>query len=708
MASMSAYLDDFGKISIWLNKNFYGGRTDNFWLIGPGGNINELIVSGVEEHENSVRYDLIAPANMHFGVDYQVRETHGLIQPLKVRLIVNTDEFNRMFYYDGTDLGNTYHAAYTDFALWAPTAVTITLQVKNHGTIGTYAMRRSEKGVWRVRVNGDLQHATYVYLIERNGKVVRSLDPYALSSTGNAWESAVIDLEKINTVTKVTPTENHATGVDAVIYETSVRDMTANPFTGTRTHGKYSSLCEEGTTYKDLPTGLSYLSQLGVTHVQLLPVHDFVTVDEFHPNLNYNWGYDPMQYLSLEGSYSDDPDNPYARMMEFRTLVKKMHEHNMKVNMDVVFNHTYGVDESCFHATVPYYYYRYNSSGFLSNGTFCGNDFASEAPMARKYLIHVLRTFIELYDVDGFRFDLMGILDVDTMNAIRTSCSELKNDVMIYGEGWDLPTVLDWTKKANIYNQNKMPEIGHFNDYFRDVVKGKTSDDQKYERGYVTGDMSQAFSMLSALSANVMAEPLFRRFESPVQSINNIETHDNSTVWDKMHACCGNEDRETRRKRQKMMILSLFVAQGVPFMHAGLEFCGTKDDHSNSYNAGDNINQMNWERAIYYRDVIEYTKKAIALRKKYSQFRFHTTQEIYDHVKLSETDFGIVFYDINMADTENDCNVVRVLFNPSFDGRHYDFEPGWRVIFDENGDTHAEENSHVYLPPLSAIVLARK
>ena len=707
MPAMYAYLDDYGKITLWMNKNFYGGKSENFWLIADGGFISDLMVSGVEEHDSAVKYDLTIPADLKFGTDYRVRESHGLIVPLEVRMIVSREEFNRNYYYDGDDLGAVYHPLHTDFALWAPTAVSVTLQVNMDGRNRVYPMDRTDHGVWRMSVIGDLKHALYVYLIERNGRVVRSLDPYALSSTGNGWASAVIDPQEVYQVPSVR-VPGEISGVDAVIYETNVRDMTSSLLTGTSKHGTFEALSEEGTTYKGMPTGLDYLASLGVTHIQLMPVLDYCTVDEYHPEKNYNWGYDPAQYLSLEGSYSSDPKDPYARMKEMRAMVAAMHAKGLRVNLDVVFNHMYDVDSSCFNETVPYYYFRYNESGFLSNGSYCGNDFASETPMGRKYLIHVIEILMKLYDVDGFRFDLMGVLDVDTMNAIRNKAVSIKPDAMIYGEGWDMPTVLDWKKKANITNQNVMPGIGHFNDYYRDIVKGKTSDDQKYERGYITGDLGQAFSMLSALAGNTQKEPLFYRFDSPDQSINGIETHDNSTVWDKMHACCGNEDRETRKKRQKMMILSVLISQGVPFLHAGVEYCGTKNDNSNSYNAGDAINQMDWERAEYNQDVISYTRKCIALRKKYPEFRFHTSQEILDHVHLQVADGGFVFYEIVLDDPANGISAIRCLFNPSFDDRWYDFHEGdWKVIFDENGNSNEEKSGHIHVPPLSIIITAR-
>lgn len=706
MASMYAYLDDFGKITIMMDRNFYGGKSESFYITADKGYMSELIISNVEEYPQQVKYVLTCPAGLSGETQYLIREHHGLSVPLRKRMIVRTKQFNTRYEYDGDDLGAVYHRMHTDFALWSPVASAVILRITLGGKVRAYPMERDNFGVWRVSIIGDYRNATYKYLVTRNGETVEILDPYAYSSTGNGGASAVIDLEEVMKVPSC-PLRDECCGTDAIIYEASVRDMTSNPLTGTMESGTFEALTEEGTKMRDLPTGLDYLASLGVTHVQLMPVMDFATVDEYHPRKNYNWGYDPAQYLTPEGSYSSDPDDPYARMKELRAMVASFHRHDMRVVLDVVFNHMYGVEGSPFDGAVPYYYFRYNNGAYLSNGSYCGNDFSSEQPMARRYIIHVLKELVRIYDVDGFRFDLMGILDYETMNMIRDELKQIKPDIMIYGEGWDMPTMLDGQMKATIANQAKMPHIGHFNDYFRDVAKGKTSDDQKYARGYLTGDLGLAFSMLSALTANVIDSPYFKRFETPDQSINGMETHDNSTVWDKMHACCGNEDRMTRYRRHKLMVSSTLVSQGIPFIHAGMEFCGTKNDNSNSYNAGDDINQMDWLRAEFNREMIEYTKKCIAMRRKYKAFRLRTAEEIREHVKVSVSEGGVVFYDIHYDDPITDTNMIRVLINPSFDVKYYTFEPEWRVILDEDGNEAKTPGGNIHLNSLALLVMVK-
>lgn len=706
MPAMHAYADDFGVITIWMKSSFYGGRSDYFYLTSRQGLYMDLIIKSVEDHPDAVKYLLTTPADLPFGIDYRLHESHGLSVPVEMRLICQKPFFTKEFMYDGNDLGPIYHPLYTLFSVWAPTAVSVILKLDNRGSRTAHPMTRTDHGVWRARVNGDLRHATYTYLVNRNGQVRETLDPYALSSTANGHASAVIDPNLVPH-THIPCSTKINSAVDAIIYECSVRDMTSSAHSGTSTHGTFDALCEENTSWKGHPTGMSYLASLGVTHVQLMPVLDFVTVDEEHPSRNYNWGYDPAQYLTVEGSYSSDPDDPYARMKELRMLVDTFHRHDMRVTLDVVFNHMYDVDSSPFQCLTPYYWFRYNDSGYLSNGSYCGNDLSSTQPMVRKYFVDVCTKLMDLYDVDGFRFDLMGVLDVDTMNAIHDAVKARKPDALLYGEGWDMPTMLAPEDKACIVNQNRMPDIGHFNDYFRDTVKGRTSDDQKYAQGYITGDLGMAFGMCSAVTGNVIGDPYFYRFDSPCKTINGTETHDNATSWDKMRACCSSENHDTRLLRQKMLLAATLFSIGVPFLHAGQEFCGTKNNVSNSYNAGDGINQMDWDRAIQNQEIVAYTRRAIALRREYKAFHYATQKEVCDNVHVSVMDGNVVVCDIHCPDPEHACTDVRILYNPSYDNREYGSADEWQVIFDHDGNPQAQKSSVIYVPGLSVIVAVK-
>ena len=705
---MEAFLDDFGLVQVIVSKNYYNGQISSFYLTAEDGTYSDCVIRGVEEHEREIRYSLTIPAVFHFGQLYTLHENHGSEVPLKIRHIVRKAEFDRQFTYHGDDLGFRYTKDSTTFALWAPTAVHVYLRLIDHQKRSVMVMmNRGEKGVFRTRVNGDLKHYLYVYLIERDGIMVETIDPYGFSSDANGKHSAVIDTAQILAIQDDGKLPVLDTAADAVIYECSVRDMTSSKDTGTSTHGKFISLTETGTSWKLNPTGLDYLAGLGVTHLQLQPVMDFMTVDELHADRGYNWGYDPQQFFALEGSYSTKPNDPYSRVLEFKKMVTAIHAKGMRVVLDVVFNHMYDVGKSSFDKVVPYYYYRYNENGWMSNGSWCGNDLDSTRPMMRKLYLDVIRNYIKFYNVDGFRFDLMGILDVDTMNEIYRQARNIKPDVLIYGEGWDMPTALSETEKARIYNQHRMPGIGHFNDTFRDVAKGRTSDDSKYDKGYLTGNLDMAFDMCSVLTGNTLGDPYFRRFDSPVQSINALETHDNATIWDKMHACCGEEPREVRLKRQKLMIAATLVAQGIPFLHAGMEFCGTKQDNSNSYNAGDVINQMNWDRMILNYDMVRYTQRMIQLRRNWKAFRLDTAALVEKYVHFSIVEGGVILYDIDYNDVHHQSAGVRVIINPSLDERRFHFEHEYSIIADENGLPQEGEQAEIYVPRCSTLVLSR-
>ncbi|MBR3202534.1 MAG: type I pullulanase, partial [Solobacterium sp.] len=444
---MEAFLDDFGLVQVNVSKNYYNGQISSFYLTAEDGTYSDCVIRGVEEHEREIRYSLTIPAVFQFGQLYTLHENHGSEVPLKIRHIVRKAEFDRQFTYHGDDLGFRYTKDSTTFALWAPTAVHVYLRLIDHQKRSVMVMmNRGEKGVFRTRVNGDLKHYLYVYLIERDGIMVETIDPYGFSSDANGKHSAVIDTAQILAIQDDGKLPVLDTAADAVIYECSVRDMTSSKDTGTSTHGKFISLTETGTSWKLNPTGLDYLAGLGVTHLQLQPVMDFMTVDELHADRGYNWGYDPQQFFTLEGSYSTKPNDPYSRVLEFKKMVTAIHAKGMRVVLDVVFNHMYDVGKSSFDKVVPYYYYRYNENGWMSNGSWCGNDLDSTRPMMRKLYLDVIRNYIKFYNVDGFRFDLMGILDVDTMNEIYRQARNIKPDVLIYGEGWDMPTALSETE----------------------------------------------------------------------------------------------------------------------------------------------------------------------------------------------------------------------------------------------------------------------
>ena len=325
--------------------------------------------------------------------------------------------------------------------------------------------------------------------------------------------------------------------------------------------------------------------------------------------MTYNWGYNPLSFLVPEGSYSTDPQDPYARVTEFRKMVTALHRKGIRLTVDAVLNHVYDLQRSDLNMTVPYYYFRWNGDGTPSNGTFCGNDLDSERVMVRQLYLRTVDVLFRLYGVNGLRLDLMGILDTDTVNRIRDRALTYDRSALIYGEGWDMPTLLGQDRKASIANQAKMPGVGHFNDRFRDVIKGGTGDDRLGEKGWLSGGEYSNEEVIAVLEGSRHI------FDDAGKSVNYLESHDNSTLWDKLCAC-SDEPKEVLRKRQVLMIKTMLLSRGIPFLHAGMEYYASKGGRTNSYCAGDAVNGFDWRRCRTEYETVKQVQEAIALRKR--------------------------------------------------------------------------------------------
>ncbi|NLC96779.1 MAG: type I pullulanase [Erysipelotrichaceae bacterium] len=705
--NMQAYLDDFGLINCYISKSFYSGKSDFFYLSNDDGYYKDCIVKQIEERKDNIKYQLIIPTDYEFGKEYALVCSLGVQTVVQVRFIVKNPLFDKLFTYTKSDLGSTYYKDKTDFVLWAPTATKVMVVVDNEGEIIAKQMQRSEFGVYRASVKGDLKRATYVYHVSVNGSVNMTSDPYGLSSKANGEVSAIIDLkEAFGEVDDIIlPELKH--NVDAIIYECSIKDMTSSILSGSTNHGYFESLSQPHTNYQGKSTGIDYLSKLSVTHVQFMPVNDFATVDELHKDRSYNWGYDPLQYFTLEGSYSANPNDPYDRIKQFKHLIVELHKRGIRVNLDVVYNHVYDIKMSSIDRCVPYYFFRYNDSGYLSNGSYCGNDIDSEKSMVRKYIIDNIKMWLKLYKVDGFRFDLMGLIDIKTMNDLFFEAKKINPSVMIYGEGWNMPTFLNDEDKSKIENNSKMPGIGHFNDYFRDSLKGKSADSERYDKGYLTGNYGMVYEMMSSLVGNSINGNYFQRFIDPNHSINYVEAHDNLTSWDKIKECCKSEIREIRMQRHKMLIACTIFAQGVPFIHSGQEFCRTKLLMGNTYNMGEDINKMDWERMAQNYDIVNYTKACILLRKELQGFRLPTSKEIAEKVSFKVLDNVVLEYNIRHVDKKVNINGIKVIINPTEYARDYTYNEDYVTLMDQSGYTiQAPVSKRIHIEPYSVVVCA--
>ena len=600
---MKAYLDAFDRITVIAEKYYYNGDTGGFYV-----RINEHAVPcslvGRTERPDGVEYALAIDSPFSLEDRLMVADRYGAKCPVQPRFIVKTDWFEEYCTTD-TQLGALYEPEGTEFRLWAPTSRSALVELHQGDTVSYHAMTRQKGGVFAVRIEGDLKHALYMYIIVRDTESVRCCDPYALSSTADHEYSAVIDPGEIMGIEDV-PLSPCS---DPVIYEMNIRDLTVLSSWPGEYHGKYLSLCEEGQELDGMPCGADYLAMLGVSHVQVQPVGDFEGIDERYPEMTYNWGYNPLSFLVPEGSYSTDPQDPYARVTEFRKMVTALHRKGIRLTVDAVLNHVYDLQRSDLNMTVPYYYFRWNGDGTPSNGTFCGNDLDSERVMVRQLYLRTVDVLFGLYGVNGLRLDLMGILDTDTVNRIRDRALTYDRSALIYGEGWDMPTLLGQDRKASIANQVKMPGVGHFNDRFRDVIKGGTGDDRLSEKGWLSGGEYSNEEVIAVLEGSRHI------FDDAGKSVNYLESHDNSTLWDKLCAC-SDEPKEVLRKRQVLMIKVMLLSRGIPFLHAGMEYYASKGGRTNSYCAGDAVNGFDWRRCRTEYETVKQVQEAIALRKR--------------------------------------------------------------------------------------------
>ena len=630
------YLDDYDKIVVEIDNTFCGGKSDRFYLL-DNNLVFPLEVVSSDRMDRVTRYETRLNEEITIGREYQVMVVNGYRSILQYRFIVKTKRFNDEFFYDGDDLGSTLTDKFTRFVLWAPTASQVKVEIEHHGSVKTLDLHRGEKGTFRISIGPRIIGALYRYLIRVNGQWHYSLDPYGKASSANSEKSVVIDVDEYEALDVELPVlEKYS---DAIIYETSVRDFT-----------------EEG-TFEAMSENLNYVASLGVTHLQLMPVNDFGSVDELHPELFYNWGYDPVQYQSLEGSYSSNVFSAIQILSDFRKLVNSIHEMGLKVNLDVVFNHVYVMKRHSFELCVPYYGFRYYEDGSLSDGSYCGNDVDTAQPMVRKYIIDTLNYFVSVFKVDGFRFDLMGLIDITTMKQACEQLKAIKPDIMIYGEGWNMGTALPEDERCSKDNAEKVTDIAFFNDIFRDRIKGSTF--EVGEKGYGTGDVEMIDDAAKLLTAG---------FLNSEQSINYVECHDDMTSYDKLRKCCKKDEIIAR---QKLLIAFVLLAQGVPFIHSGQEYCRSKNFISNSYNQPDEINKLKPEDKDRHQDVIEFTREMISLRKKYRLAK--PLDKIGTEVSVDKLDDCLV-YDLRNCEGKD----IKIIFNPTdedveFDNKNYEY-----------------------------------
>lgn len=587
-------------------------------------------------------------------------------------------DFSTYPVYDGDDLGVYWSPEKTLIKIWAPTAKTIELRLYKDGKTGEAfyktQLQKEGNGIWFTVLTGDYEGKFYTFRVNDGDWLHEVPDMYVRCVGINGKRGLIFNPAK----TKPEGwDDDHGPGlynpVDAVIYETHIRDFSVASNSGMLHKGKYLAFCEGDTiSDKGQSTGLSHLTELGITHVHLLPVNDFYTVDEEKPDEKYNWGYDPLHYNVPEGSYSLNPSEGTSRIRELKMLVKSLHSAGIGVVLDVVYNHTYFAKESVFNQFVPGYFYRQKPDGTFANASGCGNEMATERHMVRKYIVDSLTYWMEEYHIDGFRFDLMGIYDLETMKAIGHALRSKNPHVILYGEGWaaDLSPMpeLQRAVKANLV---QLDGIAAFNDDFRDALKGNHG--LKKSKGFVSGlalrEEGVKFGVVGAVHHPHIVYDYVETSRNPwakepSQCINYVSCHDNYTLWDKLKMSCPKASDELLRKMVKLAGALVLTSQGIPFLHSGIDFCRTKGGNGNSYNAPDSVNQIDWNRKFEYQDVFEYFKKLIRLRKDHPALRIRTSEAIRKNLHFcTQYQMGVVSYCIDGVSLGDSWEKVLLIFN---------------------------------------------
>ena len=611
-------------------------------------------------------------------------------------LFVRSNDFDNYFSYDG-ELGALYEKEGTLLRVWTPTAKSVEVWIyaddSFKGPSTKIEMVQKPKGIFEAYLPGDQHGTIYVYkILFLNNRESISVDPYARATTVNGMKSVIADLNRTNPDGWGERLPAFGLPEEAIIYELHIRDFSISETSGIVNKGKFLGLTEKNTqNASGRKTGLDYLIDLGITHIQILPMFDYATVDEANlTEPQYNWGYDPLNYNVPEGSYSTDPFDPFNRIFELKQMIRTLHDNGLRVIMDVVYNHVYDPKDQALERTVPGYFYRYNADGSLANGTGVGNDTASERHMMRKYIIDSVKYWAKEYHLDGFRFDLMGIHDSVTMNAIREALDKIDPSIIIIGEGWEMSTPLPEDLKASQKNAQAMPRIAHFNDSIRVALKGSDFGDEK-DRGFISGKNYLEDLLLRNIKG-AMHLSSHSSYVDPEQVIQYVEAHDNLTLYDKLLRSNPDDSEEVRIKRHTLATSIVLLSQGVPFIHGGQEFLRTKAGVANSYQSPDEINQFEWERVTTFQESVAYVKGLIALRKSEYLFRLHTIEEIEAHFTILSENFNIVAFSLTNSEKK-----YIVIFNGNRSDVIFRIQKGKYAILVEDNQVFLESTPEAVL-----------
>ncbi len=600
--------------------------------------------------------------------------------------------------YMGDDLGLMNTANGSTFKIWAPTASAVRINLYKTDLGGdsyrTALLHKKTNGVWQITIGENIKDQYYTFQININGVwSAETLDPYAKACGTNGVRAQVVNLKETDPAgweKDQSPSfSKKNVQTDAIIYELHVRDASVHPNSGIKNKGKFIGLAETGT--KNAAghfTGLSHMKELGVTHIHLLPFYDYNSVDESKPN-QYNWGYDPVNYNIPEGSYSTNPADGKQRIKELKQTIQAIHSNGLRVIMDVVYNHTALTQQSNFNVFVPDYYYRKRSDGSFSDASACGNETASDKAMFRKFMLESVLYWVKEYHVDGFRFDLMGIHDIETMNLIADTLRKIKPSIVLYGEGWTAGgSPLSDDQRALKKNASMLNGVAVFSDDIRDGIKGSVFNID--DRGFATGKIGNAASVkFGVVAAGQHPQIEYDQVNyskasytsNPAGVINYADCHDNNILWDKIALSYKDASEKQRIKMHELAYAIVLTAQGTPFLTAGSEFLRTKYGVENSFNSGDSINAINWSLKSKNFTTYQYIQSLINIRKLHPAFRMHTAQQIAQNLVFqSDLPKGVIGYTINGAAVGDTWKKIWVGYNGNLTAAALQLPPGnWKI-----------------------------
>ena len=720
MKISSASFETFKEVKVELNKPLKplpGARND--FAISGG-----LKVIGVRTKNPKLSKDteliLVLNSSVSLAKRYQISHPKLGKTSIAIGNLVTSTKFEKEFTYSGNDLGPTYSKGSTSFRLWAPTATKVELLTYTSATSVVekrFAMKRDIQGTWVYTLKGDRDGLIYTYSIDVYDETNVVVDPYVKSAVANGQRGVVVDLASTNPKGwRKTKPNFSGRPIDASIYELHIRDLSMDktaPFPDS-VRGKFSGL-----TFSNLksssgqPVGVNAIKDLGITHIQLLPIYDFASVDEFNPT--FNWGYDPLNYNVPEGSYSSDPNDPKARIVELKQAIQALHDQGIRVIMDVVYNHVYDANSFSQNKIIPGYSFRTDSRGNLTSASGCGNDSASERSMVRKFIVDSITYWATEYNLSGFRFDLMGLHDLETMRQVRAAVNKIDPSIIIIGEGWNMGTH-PAEIRANQLNVKKLPGISVFNDQIRDGIKGSVFDSA--DKGFATGNFAKKSNVMAGIVGNIdYSSSISGAFTtlSPAQSVNYVEAHDNNTLQDKLQLSLDTKDKSLIDSYYRLASSIPLLAQGLPFIHAGQEFQRTKGGDSNSYKSSDEVNSLKWNLVEKNLVTRNYLKGLLELRASHPAFRIESADKVRTNLSFIKSPDDVIAYSLNGKNLGDSWSSIVVVHNAGT--RPYTVSlpstSDWNVVVD--GDRAGTDilrtitkTSVAEVPALTTIVLFTK